>query len=42
MIVRIKYEDGSTEDHELNSGVHIADVNSGQDLPGSAGSRSAT
>ena len=35
MIVRIKYEDGTTEDHELKNGVHIADVNGGQDVPGS-------
>ena len=35
MIVRIKYEDGSTEDHELKNGVHFADVNGGKDVPGS-------
>ena len=27
MIVRIRYEDGATEDHELKNGVHFADVN---------------
>ena len=35
MIVRIHYEDGTTEDHELKNGVHFADVNGGQDVPGS-------
>ena len=35
MIVRIQYEDGTTEDHELKNGVHFADVNGGQDVPGS-------
>ena len=35
MIVRIQYEDGSTEDHELKNGVHFADVNGEQDVPGS-------
>ena len=35
MIVRITYEDGSTEDHELKNGVHFADVNGGKDVPGS-------
>ncbi len=35
MIVRIKYEDGTTEDHELKNGVHFADVNGEQDVPGS-------
>jgi hypothetical protein len=35
MIVRIKYEDGSTEDHELKNGVHFADFNSDKDVPGS-------
>ena len=35
MIVRLRYEDGTTEDHELKNGVHFADVNGGQDVPGS-------
>ncbi len=35
MIVRLHYEDGTTEDHELKNGVHFADVNGGQDVPGS-------
>jgi uncharacterized protein len=35
MVVRIKYEDGTTEDHELKNGVHFADVKGGQDVPGS-------
>jgi hypothetical protein len=35
MIVRIKYADGSREDHELKNGVHFADVNSTQEVPGS-------
>ena len=35
MIVRIQYDDGTTEDHELQNGVHFADVNGGQDVPGS-------
>ncbi len=35
MIVRIQYEDGTTEDHELKNGVHFADVNGAQDVPGS-------
>jgi putative heme-binding domain-containing protein len=35
MIVRIRYDDGTTEDHELKNGVHLADVNGGQDVPGS-------
>ncbi len=35
MIVRIKYEDGTTEDHELKNGVHFADVNGAQEVPGS-------
>jgi uncharacterized protein len=35
MIVRIRYDDGTTEDHELKNGVHFADVNGGQDVPGS-------
>ena len=35
MIVRITYEDGSTEEHELKNGVHFADVNGAKDVPGS-------
>ena len=35
MIVRIQYEDGSTEDHELKNGVEFADVNGAKDVPGS-------
>ncbi len=35
MIVRIAYEDGSTEEHELKNGVHFADVNGAKDVPGS-------
>jgi hypothetical protein len=35
MIVRIKYEDGTTEDHELKNGVHFADFNGAQEVPGS-------
>jgi putative membrane-bound dehydrogenase-like protein len=35
MIVRIVYEDGSTEEHELKNGVHFADVNGAKDVPGS-------
>ncbi len=35
MIVRIKYEDGTMEDHDLKNGVHFADVIGGQDVPGS-------
>jgi hypothetical protein len=35
MIVRIKYEDGTTEDHELKNGVHFANLNGAQDVPGS-------
>ena len=48
MIVRIAYEDGSTEEHELKNGVHFADVNGARDVPGSKlaksleASRSAT
>ena len=34
MIVRIKYEDGSTEDHELKNGVEFADVNGDEGRPG--------
>ena len=35
MIVRIHYDDGSTEDHELKNGVEFADVNGAKDVPGS-------
>jgi hypothetical protein len=35
MIVSIRYEDGSTEDHELKNGVEFADVNGEKDVPGS-------
>jgi hypothetical protein len=35
MIVRIRYEDGSTEEHELKNGVQIADVSGSKDVPGS-------
>lgn len=35
MVVRIAYEDGSTEEHELKNGVHFADVNGAKDVPGS-------
>jgi putative heme-binding domain-containing protein len=35
MIVRIVYEDGSTEEHELKNGVHFAEVNGAKDVPGS-------
>jgi hypothetical protein len=35
MIVRINYEDGTTEDHELKNGVDFADFNGTQDVPGS-------
>ena len=35
MLVRITYEDGSTEEHELKNGVHFADVNGAKDVPGS-------
>ena len=35
MIVRIKYQDGSTEDHELKNGVHFADLSGTKDVPGS-------
>ena len=35
MIVRIQYDDGSTEDHELKNGVEFADVNGEKDVPGS-------
>ena len=35
MIVRLIFEDGSTEDHELINGVHIADYYRHPDVPGS-------
>ena len=35
MIVRITYQDGSTEEHPLRNGVHFADVNGDKDVPGS-------
>jgi putative membrane-bound dehydrogenase-like protein len=35
MIVRLKYEDGKTEDHELKNGEQFADYISRQDVPGS-------
>jgi hypothetical protein len=35
MIVRLKYEDGSTEDHELLNGKHFADYIRRVDVPGS-------
>jgi len=35
MIVRIHYEDGTTEDHELRDGVHMADYIRRIDVPGS-------
>ena len=35
MIVRIHYDDGPTEDHELKNGVEFADVNGAKDVPGS-------
>lgn len=35
MIVRIRYADGATEDHELQNGVHFANVNGEQQVPGS-------
>ncbi|WP_449342998.1 PVC-type heme-binding CxxCH protein [Tautonia sociabilis] len=35
MIVRIHYQDGTTEDHELRNGVHIADYIRRVDVPGS-------
>jgi putative membrane-bound dehydrogenase-like protein len=35
MIVRLKYEDGTTEDHELRNGVHFADLNGAKEVPGS-------
>ncbi len=35
MIVRIAYEDGSTEEHALKNGEHFADLNGAKDVPGS-------
>jgi putative heme-binding domain-containing protein len=35
MIVRITYDDGKTEDHELRDGVHFADYIGKYDVPGS-------
>jgi uncharacterized protein len=35
MIVRLHYADGSTEDHELQNGVHFADYIRRVDVPGS-------
>jgi putative membrane-bound dehydrogenase-like protein len=35
LIVRITYDDGKTEDHELKNGVHIADYIRRVDVPGS-------
>ncbi len=35
MIVRLTYEDGTTEDHELRDGVHFADYIRRVDVPGS-------
>ena len=35
LIVRIQYEDGSTEDHDLKNGVHLADFNGPAEVPGS-------
>ncbi len=35
MIVRIHYEGGATEDHELKNGVEFADLNGSRDVPGS-------
>jgi len=35
MIVRITYDDGKTEDHELRNGVHFADYIRRVDVPGS-------
>ena len=48
MVVRIAYEDGSTEEHELKNGVHFADVTARRTCPArssptsSGASRSAT
>jgi uncharacterized protein len=35
MIVRIKYDDGTTEEHEVKNGVHLVSLNSTRDVPGS-------
>jgi len=35
LIVRLHYDDGSTEDHELKNGVHFADYMRRVDVPGS-------
>jgi uncharacterized protein len=35
MIVRLRYEDGKTEDHALKNGVDFADYNQSADVPGS-------
>ncbi|HEX6960545.1 MAG TPA: c-type cytochrome, partial [Lacipirellula sp.] len=35
MIVRLRYADGQTEDHELKNGVHFADYNGHQEVEGS-------
>jgi hypothetical protein len=35
MIVRLTYDDGKTEDHELRDGVHFADYIRRVDVPGS-------
>ena len=35
MIMHIKYENGSTENHKLKNGVHFADFNGTNDVPGS-------
>ena len=35
MIVRLRYADGETEDHELTNGVHFADYNGHQEVEGS-------
>ena len=35
MIVRLKYDDGATEDHELRNGYHFADYIRRFDVPGS-------
>ncbi|MFM8275101.1 MAG: c-type cytochrome, partial [Gemmata sp.] len=35
MVVRLTYEDGKTEDHELKNGVHFADYIRRVDVPGS-------
>ena len=35
LIVRLRYEDGTTEDHELRNGVHFADYINRVDVPGS-------